>query len=63
MRMTLESAFTLGSARTYLTSGRGSFSLDGGPRSLERIAVKNVTLGCFSVVGSDFSKSAVKPTW
>lgn len=62
MRTTLESAFTFGSARTFLTSGHGSFNLDPVPTS-EKIEAKNVALGCFSTFGSGFSKSSVKAGW
>jgi hypothetical protein len=62
LRTMLESTFTFGSARTFLTSGHGNFNVDPVPSS-EKIAAKSVTLGCFSTFGSGFSKSAVTTNW
>ncbi len=62
LRLVLEQAFSFGSARKFLESGHGSFSLDPNP-SLQQLATKNVELGCFSTFGTGYTKSAIKPNW
>lgn len=61
-RSALESAFTFGSARTYLTSGHGNFSLDPKPAA-QKVSAKDVTMGCYSTFGSGFSKSSLQMDW
>lgn len=58
----LQSAFTFGSARSFLTSGSGTFILDAKP-SAQRLGEKAAVVGCFSTIGSGFDKSAHPPTW
>ncbi len=62
LRTALESAFTFGSARTYLTSGHGSFTLDS-KKPLTQMESKNATIGCFSTFGTGFAKSGIRPEW
>ena len=62
IRAMLESAFTFGSARSYLTSGEGSLKASQLDLSKE-IQTKNITVGCFSTVGEGFNKSDLQPNW
>lgn len=62
IRSLLESSFTFGSAKGYLTSGEGS--LNASKLVLyQELQAKNIALGCFSTIGTGFSKSNLQPDW
>jgi hypothetical protein len=62
---TIEGVFTLGSARTLLTSGRGHFSaVKPVAQAASEVDAEDLgRIGCFSVLGSGFSESKIKPSW
>lgn len=62
IRDLLEQAFTFGSAKTFLTSGHGSFSATN-LKSAKAFEAKAVEIGCFSTLGSGYSKSTLRPEW
>ncbi len=59
MRMMLEQAFSFGSARTFLTSGHGSFQQD---NDLQILSEDLGEVGCFNVFGRDFVASKLHPS-
>lgn len=62
LRSLLESAFTFGSARQYLTSGHGSLNADSS-KSVQTVEAKKAVIGCFSTFGTGFTQSAKRPEW
>jgi hypothetical protein len=64
----VEQAFALGSARTFLTSGRGHFmavkKTASAATEVDASSTENMgRIGCFSVIGSGFSESKIRPSW